>query len=65
MIPGVVGGEWDHGGVYAVATFLVVAVLTLAFTQLAPGALIATPLLGSAKRIYFEVRGRPDEDPGQ
>ena len=28
-----------------------------------PGALIATPLLGSAKRIYFEIRGRTDDNP--
>lgn len=28
-----------------------------------PGALIATPLVGSAKRIYFEVRGRDETAP--
>lgn len=28
-----------------------------------PGALIATPLVGSAKRIYFEIRGRTDGEP--
>lgn len=34
----------EHPGVYAVATFLVVAVLSMAFTRLAAGALIATGL---------------------
>ena len=34
--------EWDHRGMYAVATFLVVATLTLAFTRVATGALVAT-----------------------
>jgi predicted PurR-regulated permease PerM len=28
-----------------------------------PGALIATPLVGSAKRIYFEIRGSTDSEP--
>jgi len=28
-----------------------------------PGALVATPLVGSAKRIYFEMRGRTDAEP--
>jgi len=28
-----------------------------------PGALIATPLVGSAKRIYFEIRGRTEGEP--
>lgn len=27
-----------------------------------PGALVATPLVGSAKRIYFEIRGRTDDE---
>ena len=25
-----------------------------------PGALVATPIVGSAKRIYFEIRGRAE-----
>jgi predicted PurR-regulated permease PerM len=28
-----------------------------------PGALVATPLVGSAKRIYFEIRGRTEPEP--
>jgi len=28
-----------------------------------PGALVATPLVGSAKRIYFEIRGRTGPEP--
>lgn len=28
-----------------------------------PGALIATPIIGSAKRLYFELRGRTDDQP--
>jgi len=28
-----------------------------------PGALVATPIVGSAKRIYFVVRGRPEAEP--
>jgi len=37
-------GKWHPQVMYAVATFLVVAVLSMAFTQLAAGALIATGL---------------------
>lgn len=28
-----------------------------------PGALVATPFVGSAKRIYFEIRGRTEAEP--
>lgn len=41
----------------------ILAVLIGAAAGGIPGALIATPLVGSAKRIYFEIRGRDEAEP--